>query len=105
MSDVKQLLDQMHTRFNPTAAVGLDAIFQYDIENEGSWQITVKDDQCEINQGDAVEATVTLLMAKDTLASVISGDTDGMQAFMAGTIKATGDIMLATRLTDLFPLN
>ena len=32
------------------------------------------------------------------------GEADGMQAFMMGQIKADGDIMLATRLTALFPV-
>lgn len=103
MSEVNTLLATMQDRFNPSAAGGMDEIFQYDIENEGSWQITVKNDECVITDGDASDASVTLSMEKDTLASVISGDTDGMEAFMSGSIKATGDIMLATRLTDLFP--
>jgi putative sterol carrier protein len=104
MSDVTTLLDTMQQRFSPDAAAGMDAIFQYDITDEGSWHIAVKQDQCEIAPADTSEATVTLSMSKDTLAAVISGETDGMQAFMMGDITATGDVMLATRLSDLFPL-
>jgi putative sterol carrier protein len=29
---------------------------------------------------------------------------NGMQAFMSGQLKATGDIMLATRVEQMFPL-
>jgi putative sterol carrier protein len=104
MSDVTSLLDTMQQRFNPGAASGMDEIFQYDIDDEGSWHIIIKQDQCEIAAADETEASVTLSMTKDTLASVINGDTDGMQAFMMGDIKASGDVMLATRLSDLFPL-
>jgi len=43
-------------------------------------------------------------MASDTLEEVMSGETDGMQAFMTGRIRADGDIMLATRLTSIFPV-
>ena len=95
----------MQQRFNPAAAAGMDAIFQYDIDEQGSWQVAVKDEQCDVSEGEAAEATVTLSMTTETLASVISGETDGMQAFMAGSIKASGDIILATLLPDLFPLN
>ncbi len=105
MSDVKILLADMHKRFNPAEAAGLDAIFQYDIKDVGSWHITVKQDQCLVGEADASEANVILSMTQDTLTSVINGETDGMQAFMMGNITATGDIMLATRLNDLFPLN
>jgi putative sterol carrier protein len=95
----------MQQRFNPDAAAGLDATFQYDITDEGSWHIQVSQDQCEISAADDSEATVTLAMSKETLASIISGETDGMQAFMVGDITATGDVMLATKLPELFPTN
>ena len=104
MNPIKPLLDQMQQRFNPTAAAGMDAIFQYDIDEQGSWQVAVKDEQCDVSEGETAEATVTLAMTTETLASVISGETDGMQAFMAGSIKASGDIILATRLPELFPV-
>jgi putative sterol carrier protein len=105
MSDINSLLNDMQQRFNPNAAAGLDAIFQYDIIDNGSWQIEVKDNSCKINEGSLSDPNVTLAMNLDTLASVLSGETDGMQAFMSGNIEATGDVMLATRLADLFPIN
>jgi putative sterol carrier protein len=33
----------------------------------------------------------------------MSGDINGMTAFMTGKLKATGNVMLATKLTSLFP--
>lgn len=104
MSELNSLFEQMQQQFNPDAASGLDAVFQYDIDDEGSWQIKVANDSCEITEGESEDATVTLSMDADTLKGLMSGEVDGMQAFMTGTLKASGDIMLATRLTDLFPL-
>jgi putative sterol carrier protein len=105
MSNINSLLGDMQQRFNSNAAAGLDAIFQYDITDNGSWQIEIKDGSCKIAEGALGDPNVTLSMDMDTLASVLSGETDGMQAFMSGSIQATGDVMLATRLADLFPLN
>jgi putative sterol carrier protein len=104
MASIKSLLDDMQSRFDPNAASGLDAIFQYDIADNGSWQIEVKDGACNVTEGTQSDPNVTLAMDLDTMASVLSGETDGMQAFMSGSIQATGDIMLATRLADLFPI-
>ena len=104
MSEVNKLLAEMQKRFDPDAAADMDAIFQYDIDQEGSWQIAIKDGACDVSEGEPDEATVTLGMDTETLASVLSGETDGMQAFMSGSIQASGDIMLATRLNDIFPL-
>jgi len=33
----------------------------------------------------------------------MDGSTDGMQAFMAGQLRAEGDMMLATKLGEIFP--
>lgn len=104
MSEISTLLTEMKGRFNPSAADGMDAIFQYDITGNGSWQVAVHNGECTVSEGDAAPASVTLSMDQNTFASVLNGETDGMQAFMSGSITATGDIMLATRLTDLFPL-
>ncbi len=103
MSNAQELFDQMLARFNPSAAAGVDEVFQYDIEGQGSWQAVIADGTCAINQGDDAEASVTLITDVETLAEVLSGETDGMQAFMSGKIKATGNMMLAMRLNDLFP--
>ncbi len=105
MTDINSLLEEMQQRFDPNAAAGLDAIFQYDITDQGSWQIEIKDGSCQITEGAQSDPNVTLSMDLDTMTSVFNGETDGMQAFMSGDIQATGDIMLATRLTDIFPLS
>ena len=34
---------------------------------------------------------------------IVSGETDGMQAFMGGKLRAEGDMMLAMKLSELFP--
>ncbi len=105
MSEINALLTEMQNRFDSAAADDMDAVFQYDITDNGSWQIAINNGKCQIAEGNASEATVTLSMDQDTLASVLNGEIDGMQAFMSGSITASGDIMLATRLTDLFPLS
>jgi Putative sterol carrier protein len=42
-------------------------------------------------------------MDSATLAGIASGETDGMQAFMGGKLRAEGDMMLAMKLSELFP--
>ena len=34
---------------------------------------------------------------------IMTGEVDGMQAFMMGKLRAEGDMMLATKLSELFP--
>lgn len=104
MADLANVFDDMKGRFNSSAAGDLDAVFQYQIEDGVPYYVVINDGTCETAQGEHDDPTVTLMMDSETLQEVLSGETDGMQAFMAGRIRADGDIMLATRLTALFPV-
>ena len=103
MSEVSGIFNQMGERFDADAAADVDEIFQFDIDDE-YWHAIVEDGACQIIEGEHDDPSVTLSMDAETLQEVMSGETDGMQAFMAGRIKATGNMMLATQLTNLFPV-
>ena len=103
MSDLNNVFEEMKNRFNSAAAAGLDVVFQYQIDDGEPYHVTVADGNCVVAQGEHDEPSVTLSMDAQTLEEVVSGETDGMQAFMTGRIRADGDIMLATRLAALFP--
>ena len=104
MADMNSIFTEMKSRFNADAAAGTDAVFQYEISDGGEWFVTVQDGSCEVTEGNNDDATVTLRMDTETLEEVMSGETDGMQAFMSGRIQADGDIMLATKLAAIFPV-
>ena len=78
--------------------------FQFNIEDGDNHYLVVKDGTCEVVQGDAENPNVTLIMDSETLKGITSGETDGMQAFMAGKLRAEGDMMLAMKLGELFPV-
>lgn len=103
MSTVAEITQKMEEKFNPSAAAGLDLVFQFNIEDDSNFNVTIKDGTCAIAQGDAAAPNVTLIMDSDTLNGVMTGETDGMQAFMAGKLRAEGDMMLALKLGELFP--
>ncbi|MCX4024792.1 SCP2 sterol-binding domain-containing protein [Endozoicomonas sp. SM1973] len=103
MSNVTETLNQMKSKFNADAAAGMDVVFQLQIENN-TYHIIVKDGNCDMVEGSHDDPSVTLTMDGDTFTGVMDGSVDGMQAFMAGQLRAEGDVMLATRLSELFPL-
>lgn len=104
MADLNAIFDQMKARFNPAAAADTDAVFQYVIDGDAHWSVAVTDGECQVAEGEHDAPTVTLNMDATTLEEVMSGETDGMQAFMTGRIQAEGDIMVATKLAALFPV-
>ncbi|MCF8083322.1 MAG: SCP2 sterol-binding domain-containing protein [Deltaproteobacteria bacterium] len=105
-TDVKEVFGKMPEVFNANAAQGLDAVFQFDItgENGGKWNVIVKDGTCEVKEGTHESPAVTLTMSGDTWLGMVNKEVNGMQAFMSGQLKAAGDIMLAQRIEQLFPL-
>ncbi|WP_458526290.1 SCP2 sterol-binding domain-containing protein [Onishia taeanensis] len=97
------VLDKLQTRFDPQAAQGMDDVFQFNFSDKGSYYLVVKDGNLDVQAGEHDDPSVTLSMSSETLKGVMSGDISGMSAFMSGQLKATGNVMLATRLSSLFP--
>ncbi|MHA7878348.1 MAG: SCP2 sterol-binding domain-containing protein [Saccharospirillum sp.] len=104
MSSVANLFSNIQSQFNASAAAGMDVVFQFSIEDAETYHLVVKDGQCELVEGEHQDPSVTLIMNSETLQEIVSGELNGMQAFMAGRLRTEGDMMLATRLSDLFSL-
>ncbi|RMN28011.1 SCP-2 sterol transfer protein [Pseudomonas coronafaciens pv. zizaniae] len=105
MTSVAEAVQTMKEKFNPAAAAGLDLIFGFNITDEDKhYALIVKDRTCELQEGENPDANVTLVMDSATLKGIVSGETDGMQAFMGGKLRAEGDMMLAMKLSELFPV-
>lgn len=103
MSETQGWFETMTGRFNSAAAAGLDAVFQYKLDEGDAYYASVSGDECVLGKGEHNSPSVVLMMDSQTFKEVLDGETNGMQAFMAGRIRADGDIMLATRLEALFP--
>ncbi|MDR9424773.1 MAG: SCP2 sterol-binding domain-containing protein [Marinobacter sp.] len=99
---VDQVFEKLEQNFNAEAAKGLDLVFQFDIEDDKTYHLVINDGTCKLAEGPHDDPSVTLIMNSETLKGIVSGETDGMQAFMAGQLRAEGDMMLATKLGELF---
>ncbi|WP_296248480.1 SCP2 sterol-binding domain-containing protein [Pseudomonas sp. UBA4194] len=105
MTSVADAVQAMKAKFNPSAAAGLDLVFGFNITDENKqYALIVKDGTCDLQEGENPDANVTLVMDSETLKGIVSGETDGMQAFMGGKLRAEGDMMLAMKLSELFPV-
>ncbi|MCW4153475.1 MULTISPECIES: SCP2 sterol-binding domain-containing protein [Halomonadaceae] len=96
-------LEKLQARFDPKAAQGMHEIFQFHFSDAGSHYLDIQDGNLDIQEGEHDDPSVSLSMSTDTLKGIMNGDINGMTAFMTGKLKATGNVMLATKLTSLFP--
>lgn len=104
MSSTAEIIKTLTSKFNASAAAGLDLVFQFNIEDAENYSLTVKDGTCDVQAGENANANVTLIMDSETFKGIATGETDGMQAFMGGKLRAEGDMMLAMKLSELFPV-
>ena len=106
LANVQEVFNKMPEVFNADAAQGLNAVFQFEITGDdgGNWSVVIKDGACEIVDGTHDDPSVTLTMSAETWLGMVNKEINGMQAFMGGQLKAAGDIMLAQRVEQLFPL-
>ncbi|MGY2288635.1 SCP2 sterol-binding domain-containing protein [Pseudomonas sp. SDO528_S397] len=103
MTDVAKVVETMKAKFNPAAAQGLDVVFGFRIDDSKHFSLIVKDGTCDLKEGENPDANVTLVTDSETMAGIVSGETDGMQAFMGGKLRVEGDMMLSMKLSELFP--
>ncbi|RUR38584.1 SCP2 sterol-binding domain-containing protein [Vreelandella populi] len=96
-------LEKLQARFNPDAAKGMNDVFQFHFSDAGDYYLVINDGTLNVQEGEHDDPSVSLSMSTDTLKGIMSGEINGMTAFMTGKLKATGNVMLATKLTSLFP--
>lgn len=104
---VKQLIFNHEKAFRPDAAEGVEAVIQYRLTGEeaGDYIITLANDQCKVLEGIAEEPNVTLTSDAHDFADVLLGRANGMQYFMMGKLKLSGDLNLAMKLTSFFKMS
>jgi putative sterol carrier protein len=101
-----QIFDHMaNEAFRPDRAGNQSAVVGWDItapDGTHSYQLKVADGTCTVQPGNAEAARVTLGMALPDFLRFVTGKLDGMQAFMTGKLKLSGDMMFAQSMQAWF---
>ena len=106
MASVAEIFGAMADRFNPDAAAGMDAVFQYDVTGDdgGKWYCAIKDGACDVQEGEHESPSITITIADSDFVDMIEGRLNGQQAFMSGKLKIGGDMMLAMKIGTIFTM-
>ena len=102
-ASLDQAFEGMAAAYNPAKATR-EAVFQWDVATpEGVETYTVRcGDTCTVEHAKAESPTVTLGLSLPDFLRLILGQLDGMQAFMSGKLKLTGDVTLAQVMQSWF---
>lgn len=102
MADMQEIISGLHDRFDADAAAGQNIIFQFNITDGDPFHIAVNDGKCDIQEGTNDNPSVSLIADSDTFVGIMTGQVNGMQAFMTGKLRTEGNMMLASKLGELF---
>ena len=94
------------TLFNPAAAAGINKTFQWNVTGaeEGKYALKVADGNCELIPGGVDKPDVTFTISDQDWLKMGEGKLDPQSAFFSGQLKVAGDIGLALKFAQLFPI-
>jgi len=103
---VQKIIENHPKYFQADLAQGLDVVIQYSLTGEeaGNYIITIKDGVCTTTEGLADKPNMTLSADSQDFKDVLTGRVNGMQYFMTGKLKLSGDLNLAMKLTQIFKM-
>lgn len=82
-----------------------DCVVGYSLTNGGdtyNYAVIIQDKKATYEKREPNDARVTLGMSAPDYLRLISGNLDGMQAFMQGKLKLQGDMMFAQQIQTMF---
>lgn len=100
MTAATDLIKRMPEAFDADAAAGTDCTIQFNVSTP--MYVVIANGSCEARDGSSPAADVTVTMEDDDLVALMTGELNGMTAFMTGKLSVDGDLMLAQRLTTIF---
>jgi len=103
-TSVMELLQSMPPRFNPKAAEGMKAIYQFEISGneEFTAHIRIADQEATFHEGAAENPDVVIKTPAKVWLDIARGNISGRWAFMTRKYKVKGDITLLMKLRSLF---
>jgi putative sterol carrier protein len=104
-TSVAEIFQMMPSRFNAQAAQGVNATYQFELtgDNGGTYHVKIANGACQVEQGPAASANITITMAAQDYMDMINGKLNPQMAFMGGKLKIKGDMSLALKMQQIFP--
>jgi len=103
---VAETFETMVTLFNPAAASNMNKTLQWNISGDEAvvYALTIADGACQLIKGGVEKPDVTFSLTDQNWLKMADGKLDPQSAFFSGALKVTGDIGLALKVPQLFPV-
>ncbi len=96
----------MPGRFNSVAAEGLNKTLQWNItgDDPGIWAFQIANGRGTLIPGGVEKPDVTFTTSSKVWIDIAEGRLDSTRAFMTGKLKVSGDLTLAIKVPQFFPV-
>jgi putative sterol carrier protein len=103
---IAELFEILPDRFNAAAAVGLTKTLQWNITGDepGVWAFRIIDGIGQLIPGGVEKPDATFTTSGKNWLAIAEGKLDSTKAFMTGKLKVSGDMMLAMKVPQFFPV-
>jgi putative sterol carrier protein len=93
--------------FNKDAIPGLEATIQFVLGGAGGsmYHLRIQDGECTAHREPCIDATLTINAPAELWLAISKGELEGQQAFMDERYRATGDMNLMMKMSELFKAN
>jgi putative sterol carrier protein len=104
---IEELMERLPGTFIPEKAGDMDAVIQFVLtgEEEGAWQVIIKEQTVKVEQGMNDDPTMVLEADSQDYKDIVTGRTNAMNAFMQGKVKLKGNLNLAMKFVEMFKLS
>jgi putative sterol carrier protein len=102
---LERIFATMQSMFRPDKAAGQDGVVQWEVDDGDSthvYHVVVDAGTCRTEAGPADAPKATLSFALPDFLRFIAGEMNGIQAFMTGKVRISGDVMYAQRTESFF---
>lgn len=97
----KEFFDTLETRVDASRTAGINHTYLFEIADEGTWLIDVRDGAVKVSEG-AAPADVTIRTSGETFEKIAAGSQNPATAYMTGKLKLEGDLGAAMKLQKFF---
>lgn len=103
---VGELFETMIHKYDPKAAAGMTKTLQWNITGDeaGVWAFQIINGEGKLIPGGVEKPDITFTTSGKDWLAIAEGRLDPMKAFMSGKLKVKGDMMLAMKVPQLFPV-
>ena len=106
VASVAEYFDTLSDRFVAEMAIGVNAVFQYEIAGDagGTWHAIVAEKDLTVHEDAHDDPSAVLKMKDSDFVDMVTGKLSGQMAFMRGKLKVSGSIPMAMKMQKIFPV-